>query len=98
MVLKRRSGFSSCQEVSMLVYSFHIYEWPMSLLRKIVSYCRNFLWSGSFDKRGIPLVSWHQFCAPMAKGGLGLTQLVVLNRAFLLKKGWDALLSSSSDC
>ncbi|ONI14505.1 hypothetical protein PRUPE_4G283800 [Prunus persica] len=44
----------------MLVYNFQIYEWPMSLLRKIEPWCRNFLWSSSFDKRGVPLVSWRR--------------------------------------
>ncbi|KAL6197994.1 hypothetical protein ACLB2K_027786 [Fragaria x ananassa] len=60
---------------SMLVYTFQVYEWPVSVVRKIEVWCRNFLWSGSIDKRGIPLVAWKSCCSPIAEGGLGLKQL-----------------------
>ncbi|KAL6144809.1 hypothetical protein ACLB2K_055499 [Fragaria x ananassa] len=83
---------------SMVVYSFQIYEWPVTLLRRLEVWCRNFLWSGSIDKRGVPLVAWKTCCAPMDEGGLGLKQLGVLNRSLLLKKAWEIYSSTSNGC
>lgn len=83
---------------SMLVHSFQIYEWPISLLRRLEVWCRNFLWLGSTDKRGVPLLAWKTCCSPMDEGGLGLKQLVVLNRSLLLKKAWEVYSSSLESC
>ncbi|KAK9931811.1 hypothetical protein M0R45_019074 [Rubus argutus] len=82
----------------MFVYSFQVYEWPVSLLRRIEPWCRNFLWSGSINKRGIPLVAWKSCCAPISEGGLGLKQLVLLNRSLLLKSCWEIFSSNSEGC
>ncbi|KAK9949954.1 hypothetical protein M0R45_005462 [Rubus argutus] len=83
---------------SMFVYTFQVYAWPVSVLRKIEVWCRNFLWSGSIDKRGIPLVAWKSCCAPINEGGLGLKQLVLLNRSFLLKRCWEIFSGQSEGC
>ncbi|XP_062028531.1 uncharacterized protein LOC133744441 [Rosa rugosa] len=83
---------------SMLVYSFQVYEWPVSLLRRLEVWCRNFLWSGSIDKRGVPLVSWRTCCTSLEEGGLGLKQLVVLNHSLILKKSWEVFSSTSTGC
>ncbi|KAL6142125.1 hypothetical protein ACLB2K_060408 [Fragaria x ananassa] len=83
---------------SMVVYSFQIYEWPVNLLRRLEVWCRNFLWSGSMDKHGVPLMAWKTCCAPMDEGGLGLKQLVVLNRSLLLKNAWEIYSSTSEGC
>ena len=83
---------------SMLVYTFQVYEWPVSVVWKIEVWCRNFLWSGSIDKRGIPLVAWKSCCSPIAEGGLGLKQLVLLNRSLLLKRCWEIYTAQSEGC
>ncbi|KAL6182579.1 hypothetical protein ACLB2K_043998 [Fragaria x ananassa] len=83
---------------SMLVYTFQVYEWPVSVVRKIEVWCRKFLWSGSIDKRGIPLVAWKSCCSPIAEGGLGLKQLVLLNRSLLLKRCWKIYTAQSEGC
>lgn len=75
------------------------YEWPISLLRSVEVWCRNFLWSGSIEKWGIPLVAWRFCCASINEGGLGLKQLVILNRSLLLiKRGWEIFSSRSEGC
>lgn len=84
--------------LSMFVYTFQVYKWPVSLLRRIEVWCRNFLWSGSIDKRGIPLVAWKSCCSSIEEGGLGLKQLVLLNRSLLLKRCWQIFSSSSEGC
>jgi len=38
---------------SMLVYFFHIYQWPISLLSELSKCMRNFIWSGDPDHRKI---------------------------------------------
>jgi len=38
---------------SMLVYSFHIYQWPSRLLSELSKCMRNFVWSGDPDHRKI---------------------------------------------
>ncbi|PRQ40733.1 putative reverse transcriptase zinc-binding domain-containing protein [Rosa chinensis] len=70
-------------------------RFEVSLLKKVEGWCRNFFWSGSIDKRGIPLISWKTCCLPYEEGGLGLKQLVVLNRSLLLKRCWDVFSSNS---
>ncbi|KAL6187555.1 hypothetical protein ACLB2K_038953 [Fragaria x ananassa] len=83
---------------SMLIHSFQVYQWPISLLRRLEVWCRNFLWSGSIDAHGVPLVAWKQCCSPLDEGGVGLKQLRVLNLSLLLKKAWDVFTSVSDGC
>ncbi|KAL6190669.1 hypothetical protein ACLB2K_037063 [Fragaria x ananassa] len=83
---------------SMLIHSFQVYQWPISLLRRLEVWCRNFLWSGSIDAHGVPLVAWKQCCSPLDEGGVGLKQLRVLNFSLLLKKAWDVFTSVSDGC
>ncbi|XP_024172190.1 uncharacterized protein LOC112178246 [Rosa chinensis] len=80
---------------SVLIYSFQIYSWPSSLLKEVQWWIRNFFWTGDPLKKGVALVSWDRVCQPKDKGGLGLKNLVVLNGALLLKKGWDVVSKAS---
>jgi hypothetical protein len=36
---------------SMLLHSITIYAWPVSLIKDIEKWLRNFIWSGNVDKR-----------------------------------------------
>jgi hypothetical protein len=36
---------------NMLLYNFHIYQWPASLLAIVDRWTRNFIWSGDVEKR-----------------------------------------------
>jgi len=80
---------------SMLVYSFQVYERPIYLLRRLEVWCRNYLWSGSIAKRGVPLVAWKNCCPSLGEGGLGLKQLALQNKSLLLKRRWEVFSSSS---
>lgn len=55
---------------SMLIYSFHIYAWPKSLLNEINKWLRNFVWSGCVSVRKHSIVSWSKVCRPVEEGGL----------------------------
>ncbi|XP_024190514.1 uncharacterized protein LOC112194518 [Rosa chinensis] len=81
---------------SILIYSFHIYEWPKSLLTKVQGWMRNFFWSGDPLKNGYALVAWSTICTPKSQGGLGLKNLFALNRSLLLKRCWEVASKAST--
>ncbi|XP_058775196.1 uncharacterized protein LOC131649451 [Vicia villosa] len=43
--------------LSMVVHSISIYNWPGSIIKKIESRLRNFIWSGSIDKKKLVTVA-----------------------------------------
>lgn len=69
----------------MLMYNFHIYPWPISLL-KIIDICT----------KKIVTVAWHKVCSPEIEGGLGIRSLRLINEAAQLKLSWE-LLSTNKD-
>lgn len=68
---------------SMMLHSFRIYQWPAVLLRKLSGWIQNFIWTGSCDSRKLVSISWSQMCLPRECVGLGLRNLLTLNRAAL---------------
>lgn len=52
----------------MLVYSFHVYAWPVSFLQTVDRWVQNFIWSGDINTRKIITVAWAQVCAPIQEG------------------------------
>lgn len=81
----------------MLVYSFHIYSWPTSLLKQLDGWIRNFVWTDDRLQRKFITVSWKKMCSPIAEGGLGIRPIRAINEATLLKLGW-CIVSSSDQC
>ncbi|KEH17145.1 hypothetical protein MTR_0039s0090 [Medicago truncatula] len=57
----------------------------MSLIKDLEKSIRNFIWSGSIDKRKLVTVAWKKICKPTAQGGLGIRSLQKLNQAANLK-------------
>lgn len=74
---------------SMLTYSMAIYSWPISLLKTIEKWIRNFLWSGEINTRKLVTLSWKKVCKSYDEGGLGIRSLICLNESFNLKLCWD---------
>ena len=66
-----------------------IFPIPKSVLSKIISCCRNFLWSGDIKKSHSALVAWKDICLPKTEGGLGILDLKTINSSFLVKELWD---------
>ncbi|KAM5549758.1 hypothetical protein ABKV19_000926 [Rosa sericea] len=81
--------------VSMLSHSFTIYAWPKTVLQQVRNWMRNFIWTGNVSSRAYHPVSWKKCCAPLKEGGLGVRNIMALNKAFLLKKFWDFLTKST---
>lgn len=66
-----------------------IFPLPQSVVDRVDSMCRAFLWGKKSEGRSKPLVSWQLVCSPRCEGGLGLHNLKIWNRALLCKWIWD---------
>jgi hypothetical protein len=73
-----------------------VYAWPVSVLRDIERWIKNFIWSGDTDKRKLVNVSWKKVCFDLDEGGLGIKSLVCLNEASSLKFCWEMLHSEET--
>jgi len=62
----------------MLVYSFHVYMWPTSLLNDLDKWLKNFIWSGDVHTRKLCTVSWSVLCRPWEEGGWTSSLLALL--------------------
>lgn len=79
----------------MMLYSFLVYSWPISLLKTVDRWIRNFIWSGDVNQKKICTVSWNKVCSPTKEGGLGLRSLRDINSAAVLKLCWDLTQSNN---
>ncbi|XP_019431934.1 PREDICTED: uncharacterized protein LOC109339025 [Lupinus angustifolius] len=79
---------------SMLLYNFHIYSWPVNLLKKLDCCIRNFIWSGDTKVKKLVTIVWHKVCCPIKESGLGIRSIKLLNQAAMLKLAWE--MNSSS--
>jgi hypothetical protein len=78
----------------MLVYSISIYSWPISLLKGLERWIKNFIWSGDISQRKLVTVAWKKVCRPYDQGGLGIRSVIVLNESTNLKLCWDMFTSN----
>jgi ribonuclease HI len=80
---------------SMLIYSITTYSWPVSLIKELERYMRNFIWSGDLLVKKVVTVSWNKVCSPVDEGGLGIRSLSNLNKASNLKLFWELIISNN---
>lgn len=78
----------------MLSYSFHVYAWPVSLLKLIDKWIRNFIWSGDILTKKVVTVAWSKLCCPTIEGGVGLRSIRSINESSMLKLAWEACSSN----
>lgn len=78
---------------NMLLYSFHVYMWPINLIKYLDKCIRNFIWSGNIYTRKLVTVAWHRSCSPLMAGCLGIQSLRALNEAAILKLSWEMMAS-----
>jgi len=69
----------------MLIHTMSIYSWPVSLLRELERWIKNFIWSGDIYKKKMVIVAWKKVCDAYDEGGMGIRSLVNLNAASNLK-------------
>lgn len=70
-------------------YWCQIFILPKKILKEIESICRTFLWTGSDVHSRKALVAWNQICLPRAQGGWNVFNLVIWNKAAILKLLWN---------
>ncbi|KHN03159.1 Putative ribonuclease H protein, partial [Glycine soja] len=54
---------------------------PSAVIKRLTAIQRQFLWGGNSEGKKIAWISWQQVCAPKEKGGLGIKDIKVFNRA-----------------
>jgi len=62
-----------------------IFLLPNKVIEKLTQISRNCLWSGTEDFKRPPHISWQHSCLPKSKGGLGIKEFAVWNRATIAK-------------
>lgn len=72
-----------------LVYSIGVSKWPCCIINECTTKVRNFIWSGSYNKRKIITIKWDKVNMPKNEGGLGLRLFPDINRALLMKMAWS---------
>ncbi|CAH9084953.1 unnamed protein product [Cuscuta europaea] len=68
-----------------------VFPVPQTILDRIVSICRIFLWGGKFTK-----VAWDDICLPKEEGGLGIHNAKIWNHALLARTLWDVHLKKDT--
>ncbi|XP_026396032.1 uncharacterized protein LOC113290663 [Papaver somniferum] len=73
---------------SFSIHNMAVYKWPRKFVHECVVVIRNFLWSGDSKVSRSFVIAYDKICAPYEEGGLGLTQLGVMNKALLMSLWW----------
>jgi len=81
----------------MLVYSFHIYQWPIKLLNLLDQWIKNFIWRGDITYTKICTVALRTICLSWEAEGLDLKPTCVINCSLLLHLSWN-LVNDDSQC
>ncbi|KAL0290981.1 UNVERIFIED_CONTAM: Transposon TX1 uncharacterized protein [Sesamum radiatum] len=77
------------QLIKSVLISFEVY-WamafilPKGIIKEMIKRLRTFLWKGTSDY-GYPKVAWEAVCRPIDEGGLGIKDILALNRALMSK-------------
>ncbi|XP_039056340.1 uncharacterized protein LOC120199270 [Hibiscus syriacus] len=75
--------------LSMLpLYYMSIFPVPKVVVSKLDKIRRGFLWGYDGNTKRLPRVNWGRLCTPKKKGGAGIIDLKVKNKALLAKWGW----------
>ena len=72
----------------MFNYWASIFLLPQSVLEKITSICRNYLWGETEDHTRIPHISWTNTCKARKHGGTGIKGYTAWNKATIVKLVW----------
>ncbi|XP_058754734.1 uncharacterized protein LOC131627878 [Vicia villosa] len=70
-------------------YWLQYFPIPKSVLQKIQSACKTFIWTGGTSPSRKSSVSWKTMCKPRVKGGLNILDLDSWNTITMMKLLWD---------
>ncbi|KAK4384053.1 hypothetical protein Sango_3096500 [Sesamum angolense] len=82
------------QLIKSVLISFEVY-WattfilPKGIINEMLKRLRTFLWNGT-SSSGYPKVAWEAVCRPIEEGGLGIKDILALNRALMSKHLWQS--------
>ena len=79
---------------SMPIYLMSLMCIPSVVRLRLEKIQRDFLWGGGALEKRPHLVKWDVVCSHKMKGGLGIRNFSILNRAFLCKWSWRYLKGS----
>ncbi|XP_026442694.1 uncharacterized protein LOC113342340 [Papaver somniferum] len=74
---------------SYAIHNMAVYKWPRKFVQQAERVIRNFLWSGDADVARKFVIGYPKVCCPLKEGGLGITSMVVTNKALLMKLWWS---------
>lgn len=69
---------------------------PVCIKHKIDQAFGRFIWSRAHPQQKMSLVSWDRVCQLKNCGGLGFNNLELMNKALLMKLGWNLVASPNS--
>ncbi|GFZ13080.1 GATA transcription factor 15 [Actinidia rufa] len=72
----------------MPTYFLSLFTIPKSMASRLEKLMRDFLWNQSEKVSGFHLVAWKDLCLSKKRGGLGIRDLVLFNKALLGKWIW----------
>ncbi|KAK5802316.1 hypothetical protein PVK06_029904 [Gossypium arboreum] len=70
------------------IYFMSLFHASVTIIKRIDKIKRNFLWGNTDGKRKIERIRWDIVCKPKVKGGVGVANLGVKNKALLAKWSW----------
>ncbi|KAK4382503.1 hypothetical protein Sango_2864600 [Sesamum angolense] len=83
------------QLIKSVLTSFEVY-WamafilPKGIIKEMIKLLRTFLWKGTSSSR-YPKVAWEAVCRSIEEGGLGIKDILALNRALMSKHLWTVI-------
>jgi hypothetical protein len=71
------------------LYSMMTTKIPLSILQQAHKLQRSFIWGDSESNRHFHAINWNTITQPKRLGGLGLRRLDMMNKACIMKLGWN---------
>ncbi|KAL0305174.1 UNVERIFIED_CONTAM: putative ribonuclease H protein [Sesamum calycinum] len=81
--------------MSLNVYWAMAFILPKGVIREVEKRMRNFLWKGN-STVGYPKVAWSSVCRPIEEGGLGIRDILALNKALMCRHLWNVIQDNQS--
>ncbi|KAL0282527.1 UNVERIFIED_CONTAM: putative ribonuclease H protein [Sesamum radiatum] len=81
--------------MSLNVYWAMAFILPKGIIRAVEKRMRHFLWKGN-SAVGYPKVAWSAVCRPMEEGGLGIRDILALNKALMSRHLWKVIQRNQS--
>ena len=80
---------------SIPIYFLSFFRILNKVADKLVQIQRRFLWGGGLDQKKVAWIKWETICLPKEKGGLGIKEIRIFNKALLAKWRWNMLQQNS---